>query len=188
MKLHVRTAEWWVKLLRENRLNAWLQRLHQAESGGAARFVKIVETWKPQGDARVTFSSIIDDEIHHRDLVDVVLIERGIEIPGPAPEASERYWTHVWKGVDNFATACAAGTYGEMLALNRFRVILAHEQTPDDVRKLASWILPDEERHASELRRLAGKKAMDAIRPFHEAGKLALGLIAVDDDEEERFA
>ncbi len=185
MKLHQRTTDWWVRLLREGRLDAWLQRLHQAESGGAARFSKIAADWKPIGQAQVTLSDIIDDEIRHKDLVEVVLIGRRIEVPAPARESEERYWSQVWKGVTSFETACAAGTYGEMLALNRFRVIHGHADTPNDVHQLVARIEPDEARHAFELRRLAGKPAMDAMRPFHEAGKLALGLIAVEDEDED---
>lgn len=182
MKLHQFTARWWEELLRtEGRLERWLTRLWQAESGGAARFQAIVDRFEPPNDALGIYIPIIDDELRHRDLVEVALSQRGL-VP-PQDPGNERYWDQIWPHIATFEEACAAGTFGEMLARNRFRVIRDHEATPHDIRALVAQILPDEERHASLLGKLAGPAAMQRLRPFHMEGKKALGMAPTPEED-----
>ncbi len=181
MSLHLFTEQWWDgKLADPVSLSEWLVRLREAEWGGAKRFQQIVDRWKPTGDALAAYLKIIDDELRHKLLVEMVLASRSIAFSDAPSNKPERYWEPVWQGVSSFETACAAGAYGEMLALNRFRVIHSHEDTPDDIRLLVGLILPDEKRHAKELHALAGDAAMNAVRPFHELGKQALGITVPD--------
>lgn len=184
MKLHVLTRKWWEKVLDEDRVDAWLLRLHQAELQGSERFQHLIDSWKPEGEALEILKRITDDEEKHGMLVELVLMHRCRMRPKRSwPEAPERYWDNVYQGVDDLQTACAAAAFGEMLALNRFRVLIAHERTPGDIRLLAEIILPDEERHARDLRKLAGSDGMNRVRPFHKLGMEALGLIDIQDDE-----
>ncbi|MFA5854200.1 MAG: ferritin-like domain-containing protein [Patescibacteria group bacterium] len=182
MSLHEKTAAWWSLLVRFiPRFEQWLQRLYLAEKGGAERFQAIVDRWNLAGDQLATFNGIIMDELRHQDLVAGLLAARGVDLPTePTPE---RYWDPVWAGVTTFEEACAAGARGEMLARNRFRVILNHPETPEDVRAIVAQILPDEERHARLLGELAGTGAMLRMRPFHQKGMRALGLIETEDDD-----
>lgn len=183
MRLHDYTKAWWERVLDEGRLDAWLKRLHQAETQGAERFQDLIERWKPEGEALDILFDITLDEVVHGGLVSINLDMREVEVPAGYPSGPERYWDAVYAGVVDLETACAAAAFGEVLALNRFRVLIAHPRTPEDVRALAECILPDEERHARELRRLAGKRGMDRIRPCHRAGMAALGLGHVEDDD-----
>lgn len=182
MPLHEFTEQWWEsKLADPAGLRKWLLRLREAERGGAMRFQGIVDRWKPSGDALEKYLAVIADERRHQLLVEMVLADRAIPFTAAPSDDPERYWDRVWKGVSSFETACAAGAFGEMLALNRFRVIHSHELTPPDVRLLVGLILPDEKRHARQLHELAGDAAMNAVRPFHQAGKAALGLAFEDE-------
>jgi hypothetical protein len=184
LKLHELTRLWWERILDEDRVNEWLLRLHQAETQGGDRFEQLAVRWDLQGEAAVIVSIIASDEYVHGEFVANALRVRGVEPPTAWAPAPERYWDAIYRGVSDRGTACAAAAIGEMLALNRFRVLIAHPRTPEDVRALARLILPDEERHARQLRALAGKRGMDRVRPFHRAGMAALGLTDVEDDDD----
>lgn len=183
MQLHDNTRLWWEKVLDGDRVNEWLFRLHQAETQGCGRFLELAARWKPGEEAYITIARIACDEYVHGTYVAETLRARGLEPPTSWPPTPERYWDAIFAGVCDLETACAAAAYGEMLALNRFRVLIAHPRTPEDVRALALRIKPDEERHARDLRALAGKRGMDRIRPAHRAGMAALGLAHVEDDD-----
>lgn len=183
MNLHDNTWRWWDKVLDARRDGEFLLRLHQAETQGCGRFLDLIARWDPQGGPRAIVAMIASDEYVHGTYVAETLRARGIEPPTSWPPAPERYWDAIFKGVVDFETACAAAAFGEMLALNRFRVLIAHPRTPSDVEALARRIKPDEERHARDLRAIAGKRGMDRIRPFHRVGMVALGLADVEDDE-----
>lgn len=173
-KLHDFTYNWWTKLLADGKLNEWLKKLYWAEIRGAKRFTDIYFKY---GSFDV-IEEIIEDEYNHSDFVKTLLNLNNVEI-GDEPTV-ERYWDSVYLGVDDFKTACAAAAYGEMLARNRFKIILEHPDTPSDVRFLVALILPDEEEHAEILGQFAGKDAMNKIKPFHKNGMNALGIVYED--------
>lgn len=184
MKLHEKTRLWWERVLEAALEFEWLKRLHQAELEGSDRFRDIIRKWRPQHTADwTTILTIAIEEQGHALLVDAALLKRGYDAPRKYPAGRERYWDAVYEGITDFPQACAVAAYGEVLALNRFRVLVAHPQTPPDIYRLAAEILPEEEEHARVLRGLAGKTAMDAMRPFHRRGMAALGLADVDDDD-----
>ncbi len=172
--LHQRTCLWLEALVREGRLYSWLQRLYWAELGGARRFQEIVTRWRPSGTALEAYEGIIADEFRHADLIKALLDQHELPLL-PAP-TSERYWDPVWGGITSFEDACAAGTRGEMLARNRFRVMIKHPVTPQAICELLMQILPDEVRHAKLLGEMAGNEAMKRMHPHHLEGMAALGL------------
>ena len=173
-KLHDFTYNWWTKLLANEKLNEWLKKLYWAEIGGAQRFIDISHKYNMD----YVLNEIIEDEYNHSELVKTLLSLKNIKIGDKS--TIERYWDSVYLGVDDFKTACAAAAYGEMLARNRFKIILEHPDTPNDVRFLVALILPDEEEHAKILGQFAGKDAMNKIKPFHKNGMDALGIVYED--------
>ncbi|WKZ28635.1 MAG: ferritin-like domain-containing protein [Patescibacteria group bacterium] len=181
-KLHQRTSQWFETLVRTDSLyTGWLPSLYWAERGGALRFGEIVGRFQPRGYAFNSYAGIIADEFRHAGLVEHLLVEKGIPVPSaPKPE---RYWGQIWPWIKSFEDACAAGAFGEMLARNRFRVIARHPLLPADFRPIVEQILPDEERHAELLGKLAGTDAMHRMRPHHMHGMAALGLVEVVEDD-----
>lgn len=181
MKLHDKTSAWWAARVRDRRENSFLLQLRQAEAGGADRFQSIVDRFHPTGEALAHYEGIISDERRHQRLVEELLTARSV--PFPSPPTPERYWGKIWDKVTTFEEACAAGAFGEMLARNRFRVILHHPDTPEDIRALVAQILPDEECHARLLGAMAGDAAMNRMRSYHLEGMAALGLVEVVEDD-----
>ena len=188
MKLHEKTYQWWSDVLAKGEINQRLANLWLAEYEGAYKFNNLANDmrWPVPAEVRQTLISMAGDESMHQMWLTKVLFARGAIdlVIGQRPwNRPSRFWEAINEGVDSLETACAAAAYGEMLALNRFRVIVDHPGTPDDVRLLCARIIPDESNHARDLRKIAGKEAMDRIRPCFLKAKSALGLADTDEDE-----
>ena len=176
-KLHEFTEAWWTRLVKRDGVVEWLQRIYTAEISGGFRFMNLATEFT--GDIREydTLRNFALDEFKHAQMVATVL--ETIHVT-PSFEhtlnRSERYWDAVNEGAVDRWCALAAGAYGKVLALNRFRVVSVHPDTPPNVKVLVDSILPDEARHAENLATFAGQRAMEAVRPFHRNGMKAFGL------------
>lgn len=183
MKRSEKTRTWWLELLaNQTRLHSWLVRLYNNERDACGRFQDFAARYcKDDLEAYHLFSFIAEQERKHGLIVLNVLIERKIVEREKPAGLAERYWQNVLPCVKDKASAAGVGALAEQLSLERMRVIINCDETPDDLREMFRQIEPDESLHAKALANLAGKHGISSVIDCHSAGLEALGLKLQDD-------
>lgn len=170
------TAQWWAQTKRDpQRLRAWLLDQYRGEATAATRIDGLRRRFAPPGSraARV-LATIAQQERQHARWVGELLRARGIE---PRVETKvPRYWPQVMAEIADLATGCAVGAHAERMRLERIETIAADPESPDDVRRVFTRILPQERFHERAFRSLSDRRALEATRGAHELGRVALGL------------
>jgi rubrerythrin len=171
------TQKWWNNCLNNSeKLELWLVSLYNNEADAEERFKDFANTYCVKGSEEYElFYQIANEEANHAILVEKVLEERGIALHKKSSK-NGRYFRNVMPCVVDRKTAAAIGAYAETLSLNRMRVIISDENTPEDLRKLFSIIEPDESKHVKILSKIATKYGIKAVKDCHDKGLDALGL------------
>jgi hypothetical protein len=163
------TNRWWAEcLVNPAKMNAWLQKLQRTEISGYDDHIKFLVDF-PELTTRqktILFNIAVDEKKHSNLLIETLMQPRGIEVD-PNGEQS-LYWDSVLDGVGTFEEYCAANYFGA-LASFRFGAILAHHDTPDDIKDVLKIILPDEVFHRETLMRLAGEDELVKMKMKHDA-------------------
>lgn len=157
------TTSWWERLLKdEEAMGRWLVKLQRTEFEGLQDNLDAAAQWAPDPSsaAHNIFIKTGEDELRHAELLLPVLAGRGLTKIEPDTGEPSVFWTRMMAAVVDLHTCAAVLHIGEQLAADRFEVIQAHPDTPDDVRRFISQALPDEAYHARSFGKLAGYGAI----------------------------
>lgn len=171
------TEKWWKECLNnKEKLEHWLVGLYNNEKDAEERFINFANTYcQNDKESFDVFMTIADQEKKHAELVDKILIDRGIEKYEKSTK-NGRYWRNTLPCIINMKTAAAIGAFAEGLSLKRMRVIIKDPSTPKDLVDLFKVIEPEESYHAKSLQKIATKHGMDSVKDCHDKGLEELGL------------
>ncbi len=161
------TNRWWDGLLAdEERMARWLQKLQKTEYSGYADNLTAIDQWADGNIAAETvLRATAHDELRHSDLLIEILNKRGLSTETEPPESV--YWSEMDKQIVDLKSCAAVFHLGEQLAVDRFRVLAAHEGTPDDIQGFLDAVTPDEEYHARSFRKLTDDATLARIIEHH---------------------
>ena len=177
LELRAQTREWWRHTLANpKKLFAWLHKLYNTEKQAYQRFVDFANDYC-EGNERYhkVFTIIAEQEANHAKIIEVLLGKYNQEVD-PEKQYSERYWSEVQKCVIDMETAAGVGFFAEDLSLQRMLVIIADEETPEDLRELFERLHHDEKFHVTALKNIAGAHGISGVIECHSKGLQALGL------------
>lgn len=171
------TENWWKKCLDDKeKLEHWLVSLYNNEKDAEERFKDFANKYCEVGSEEYNvFMEISEQEANHAVLVERVILNRGATIYQKSSKDG-RYWRNTLPCICDKKTAAAIGAYAESLSLNRMRVIIKDEQTPEDLKEMFKVIEPEESYHAKSLKKIATKYGMDKVKDCHDKGLDELGL------------
>ena len=164
------TNAWWTRVCADNsHMTRWLQKLWQTERSGYDDNRQAAEDWGGGNAAVINiFHRTGDDEMAHAGLLERVLLSRNAwPVPEGIPESD--YWMEMDDAITSLETCAAVFHLGEKLAAERFAVLLAHPDTPDDVRWFLEKALPEEEHHARVFLKLTTEEALAQVTIAHDA-------------------
>jgi rubrerythrin len=167
------TTAWWERTLKdEAALIRWLQKLRHTEYGGFEDYTGFTQRFAADERAKNQFRYIADDELKHSLLISELLRSRGHELDmTPTPSL---FWGTMNEHIVDLQSAAAVNYFGEALAAFRFEILIAHEQTPKDIKDMLGIILPDEQFHREALMRMAGEDMIAKLAPIYNATVKAL--------------
>ena len=163
------TTTWWERLLSdEEKMNLWLVKLHRTEFSGYRDNIEAADRYCRENSAEYHIFKVTgEDEMRHAEILEKVLLGRGIRWSSTYDPPPSLYWDKMYEHVTDLKTVAAVFHLGEELAADRFRVILDHPETPLDIRDFLLQALPDEAYHARTFGRIAGEEMIQQFRAIH---------------------
>lgn len=177
LELRAQAEAWWRQTLANpEKLFAWLHRLYDTERKAYQRFVDFADEYC-QNDPHYhrVFTTIAEQEAEHANILQALLEKYGEQVD-PEKRYSERYWNAMSQCIVSRETAAGVGFFAEDLSLQRMLVIIAAEETPDDLRALFERLHYDEQFHVNALKKIAGVHGITGVTECHSRGLDALGL------------
>jgi rubrerythrin len=171
------SQEWWdcVKVDAQ-KMHDWLKNQYHGEKLAATRIREFIIP-KMEGKYQFLVERIADDEDRHASWVGNLLHARGIT--AEILEKEERYWNEVmtedFREDGNYAAAVAA--HAEEMRLERIKVIMQDDESPEDIKSVFTNIYKDEMFHAKGFKLIAGDEYYNKASENHARGLEALGLI-----------
>lgn len=161
------TRNWWLSCIAdEAKLARWLQKLQRTEYSGYTEHADFMAANDLTARQIKILTNIAEDELEHSGLLINVMGSRGIsKEPEGAPST---YWDDMLAEATTMDSYCAANYFGEALAADRFNIIIGMEETPNDIRRVISQLLPDEIFHRETLFRIAGPDALATASTNHD--------------------
>jgi len=182
--------DWWAGvLMTPGKLEDWLKRQYHSEASAVNRIGKLKEKAEAVGvregiegsnwyEWEALLKMISDDEAKHAGQVAKLMLMRGLE-PKILTEHRSKYFSKFQENMDTSVLGMTAvAAYAELTSLTRFQAIMAHPETPIDIRNEFKTILFEEEFHYAAFRRLAGDAAMERAKFRHQQGLQAVQIEA----------
>lgn len=175
------SIEWWNETkANDAELINWLRNQYHGEVTAAERIERYCTAKLSEDDKRRAILKMIaaQERQHSRWVGDLLKARNAM------PEIltkSERYWEIVLNKIESFEDAAGIAHHAETMRLERIRVIAEDETAPEDIRAVFSKILKDELFHAKAFASLAGKEAIEKLKPSHLKGTEAIGFISEKD-------
>lgn len=172
-----KTKNWWQECLKDSeKLEMWLISLYNNEKDAEERFRDFAAKYcQEDEEALITFLTLAEQEHKHAQLVELILINRGLTKYKKSSKDG-RYWRNTLPCINDKQTAAAIGAFAESLSLKRMRVIIKDPNTPKDLVALFEVIEPEEAYHAKALTAIATKHGMSKVKDCHDKGLEELGL------------
>lgn len=169
-------AEWLQNVLSSPaKMEHWLVRQYIGETLAAERVQELANKTTDKAH-KLLLEKIAADERTHALWVADLLHTRGIKLPNASYD-NDRYWKEALKEDMTAEETYASGQLAEEMRLKRIRLLCASDEIAQDIQKVFRDILPDEVFHAKAFAALTTPEALETMRPLHESGRAAIGLI-----------
>lgn len=174
----MKTTKQWLQEIKESneKLTHWLSRQYIGEMLAAKRVKEFAEN-APNKVAKALLTKVASDEAAHASWVGDLLSARNIPLPTVSYK-EDRYWGPILESELSFEQTAGSGQLAEEMRLVRIRALADDPDIPEDIRKVFSLILPDEEFHAKAFAALTTDEALEFVEPLHKKGLNSLGLAA----------
>lgn len=174
----MKTVNQWLDEVLHNpeKMVDWLTKQYHGEATAANRIRAFSDQYAIDPKHKKILDFVARQEEQHANWIAELLERRGIKaeiIQGK----DECYWNKTIVGIESFETGAAVAAHAEAMRLERIRAIIAHAETPGDIKQVFERILPDEEFHSSAFARMSNEQALKETAGNHQAGLDALGLV-----------
>lgn len=163
------TRNWWRKKVADpDALLTFLEKLYKTEFDGYFDNIAAGQKWARGNEPvyNIFFQTAQDERRHAEMLVPII---RGRDGPKGNLPVDSFYWEEMEKAIVSLETCAAVFHLGEKLAAERFEIMLAMPETPEDIRGFLTRALPDEQHHARIFGKLAGVEAIAIVQAHHDA-------------------